>query len=274
MPLVQLIVLLATLICLPVRLCAHDEMSEATGAGAKSCAREWVAQLAGKVNFTHPLRDYDCRRVAGWSVLTEQEMNSQDPQLTRRALAQLEVKLKKVKDLLPFHTLAILQRTPIFLLNGTNATLGGRQSGAQYFAPTAPDFDKTLDPRMGGSVVIYSARHFLTMSDFGAVKLLVHELAHSWHLSQWSELKPDIMMSYKNAMSNGLYMNVRTAQGQVLEKTYATKNQLEYFAELSAIWFCGNDHFPFHRSDVQLYDPSGFRLMEKLWMPRTDLTMR
>ncbi|HAM73273.1 MAG TPA: hypothetical protein DCM86_16690, partial [Verrucomicrobiales bacterium] len=211
------------------------------------------------VDFAHPLRDYACRRIAGWSVLTEEEMHVKDPELTRKALARIEAKLNEVHRLLPTHTLARLQKVPIFLLYGEEASHGGKADGAQYFPPLAPDQTRTLDPRMGGAVVIYSAKHFSEMTDFGALKVLVHELSHAWHLTQWSHNKPEINSAYQAAMVRGLYHNVRTSNGKSLPEAYAAANQLEYFAELSCIWFCGNDYFPFDGGDLRLYDVGGYR---------------
>lgn len=217
------------------------------------------------VDYAHPLRDYFSRRVSGWSVLVEQEMLDKDPATAKKAIARLDAKLKEVRDVLPSHAVHRLQSVPIFLMFGEQSTHDGKSEGAQFFAQAAPRYFKNLDPRMGGSVVIYSAKHFNSMTEFGSLKLLLHELSHAWHLEQWSENRPDILMAYNSAKDKGLYRNVRKSDGTNLEETYATVNHLEYFAELSCIWFAGNDHFPFDRGDLKLYDPSGYELVRKLW---------
>lgn len=203
--------------------------------------------------------------MAGWSVLIEEEMIAKNPALADRIQRRAERKLQEIRGLLPSHTLSVLQRVPIFFLYGEKSSHGGRSRGAQYFAPSAPDFNKRLDPRMGGAIVIYSAEHFCNQTEFGSTKMLLHELAHAWHLEQWSENKPDIMLSFKGAVDKHLYQQVRKSDGSTLDKAYALENQLEYFAELSCVWFCGNDHFPFDRGDLALYDPSGYQLMLQLW---------
>jgi hypothetical protein len=198
-------------------------------------------------------------------VLTEEEMHVKDPALAAKTLARLEVKLKELRHLLPTHTLARLQKVPIFVLFGDEASHGGRAQGAQYFPSSAPEQMHNLDPRMGGAIVIYSARHFCKMTEFGSLKVLVHEMAHAWHLGQWNQNKSEIVMAYQSAVDKGLYRNVRTSGGKNLPEAYAITNQLEYFAELSCIWFCGNDYFPFDGGDLRLYDPAGYRMMEKFW---------
>lgn len=217
------------------------------------------------VDYARPLRDYYCRRVSGWSVLVEQEMLDKDPETANKAVLRLESKLKEVREILPTHAIKRLQAVPIFLMFGEASVNGGKSEGAQFFAQAAPLYFKNLDPRMGGSVVIYSAKHFLTMTDFGSLKLLLHELSHAWHLEQWSENRSDIVMAYTSAMDKGLYRNVRKSDGTKADDTYATANHLEYFAELSCIWFTGNDHFPFDRGDLRLYDQGGYDLVQKLW---------
>ena len=216
-------------------------------------------------DFAHPLRDYSCRRLAGWSVLMEEEMTLQDPVLAAKAQAKIEAKLKEIRQILPSHTLARLQKVPIFFLYGEKSTHGGRPDGAEFFAQNAPDHNKSLDPRMGGAIVVYSAKHFCEMTEFGATKVLIHEMAHAWHLTQWVENKSDIVFAYQTAMDKTLYRNVRTAKGSTLPEAYAAVNHLEYFAELSCVWFCGSDHFPFDGGDLKLYDPSGYQLMKRLW---------
>ena len=244
---------------LPTPSWCHDAMCPNESA-SKSSPTEVQA-----VNFAKPLRDYTCRRVAGWSVLIEEEMVTKDSVLADRIQRRVATKLKEVRSLLPVHTLSVLQRVPIFFMYGDKSSRGGRARGAQYFAESAPDFNKRLDPRMAGAIVIYSAEHFCSLSEFGATKMLLHELSHAWHLEQWSENKPDIMLTFKGAVEKHLYEKVRKSDGSTLQKAYALENQLEYFAELSCVWFCGNDHFPFDRGDLALYDPSGYQLMQQLW---------
>lgn len=242
---------------------AHESVSSGTSTNATGTARAATSRAA--VDFAHPLRDYSCQRVSGWPILMEEEMQKKDPELCKKAMARVEAKLKEIHAMLPPHAARRLQHVPIFLMYGEASSNGGKSEGAQYFAQTAPNFSSKIDPRMGGSVVIYSAKHFCEMTDFGALKLLLHELSHAWHLEQWPENRSDIVSTYKNAMEKGLYRNVRRSDGSVAEETYASVNHLEYFAELSCIWFCGNDHFPFDRGDLRLYDKAGFDMIKKLW---------
>jgi hypothetical protein len=48
-------------------------------------------------------------------------------------------------------------------------------------------------------------------------------------------------------------------------KYHAAQNHLEYFAELTAIYFVGADYFPKDRAGLKACDPDGYALVEKLW---------
>ena len=46
---------------------------------------------------------------------------------------------------------------------------------------------------------------------------------------------------------------------------YAAQNHLEYFAELTAMYFVGANYFPRDRAGLKAYDPAGYALVETLW---------
>jgi len=46
---------------------------------------------------------------------------------------------------------------------------------------------------------------------------------------------------------------------------YAAQNQLEYFAELSAMYFVGCNYPPANRSELKAYDPAGYDMIERYW---------
>lgn len=70
-----------------------------------------------------------------------------------------------------------------------------------------------------------------------AKKALMHELAHAWHITNWPESHPPIVNAYQNAKRVEFYTNVKDIKGENIPKAYAIKNQLDYFAELLAIYF-------------------------------------
>lgn len=219
----------------------------------------------GKLDYRVPAREYRTHEIGGWTLFVEASLAANDPELARQALDRLTTKLEVTRKLLPPATRARLQKLPIYLMHGSKSPSGGRDSGAQYHQRTAPKFRKHLDPRWGDVVVIHSAANYVKLSELWSVKVLVHEFAHAWHLGQWPEKQPEIYQAWENAMHQELYRGVKDDKGAVLERGYAAQNQLEYFAELSCMYFCGCNYQPFNRSELKTYDPTGYALIEKMW---------
>ena len=114
-------------------------------------------------------------------------------------------------------------------------------------------------------MVIYSAENYVWIPDLWALKVLVHEFAHARQLEQWPEEQPDILRAYEKAMAHGKYRQARDLDSRLIEKTYAAVNQLEYFAELSCMYFCGCNYPPLNREQLRAYDPDGEAMIRKMW---------
>ena len=111
-------------------------------------------------------------------------------------------------------------------------------TGLDYIQKDAPRYHPELDRRWGDAIVVYCAKNYIDISDLWARKALLHEFAHAYQLEQWPEHQPDIQSAWEHARDSGLYRNVRDIEtGKTLDSAYALVNQLEYFAELSAMYF-------------------------------------
>jgi hypothetical protein len=220
---------------------------------------------AKAVNYRVPERTYVITNLNGWSVHLEQELAEDQRELADKATQRLAEKLQMVLSLVPPQTHARLRRLPIFLLLGEESKKEGRDNGAEYFQKQAPDYWNWTDRRWGSSLVIYSARNYVWLSDEWAVRLLIHELAHAWHLEQWPEEQEDILAAWKHARANNLYLNVKAVNGTVIPRAYSIDNQLEYFAELSCAFFWRGEYEPFDRKALQTYDPVGVAMLRKMW---------
>ncbi len=218
------------------------------------------------LDLNHPPRGFDTANAAGWRVWVERELALEHAELARKAVSRLEKKLALMRATLPASASERLGKIEIFLLLGEQSRLGGRNNGAEYFQKSAPQFHPELDPRMGGNIVIYSAKNYVELSELWAVKVLMHEFAHGWQLEQWPEKQPDILAAYEAAMSAKLYRRVREDTGQTVARAYAATNHLEYFAELSCAYFVGCNYFPANRSDLEKYDRAGFEMIRKMWV--------
>jgi hypothetical protein len=217
------------------------------------------------VNYRYPPREYITAASDANAIWVEKELHDNDPELETKAVERLRKVLALIKTCVPVGAAAELASPPIILLYGEKATAGGRPSGARYFSKSAPDRDASIDPRWGHCIVIWSAANYLKQSDLWAAKLIMHELAHSFQLGRYPERQPDLMAAYRHALGTGLYRNVESDKGRTIEKAYALANHLEYFAELSAVYFVGANYFPFDKTGLERYDPQGYALVEMLW---------
>ncbi len=132
-------------------------------------------------------------------------------------------------------------------------------------AKELPNHNRLLDPKWADAIVIHYAHNYVVLSDLWALKAVVHEFGHAYHMHHWRQDHPGIMDVYQNAMKRGLYRGVREVDGTTLDAAYATTNHLEYFAELTCMYFAKCNYHPFDRAALREYDPDGFKLIEKYW---------
>jgi len=229
-----------------------------------------AASVAGKpltaeVNYREPPRVYETIQFQPWTIMVERQLLTDDPALAKISLARLERCLQTLQSALPPAALTNLHNVIIFLMYGPKALGGGYASGAVYYRKTAPDFQKNVDLRWRNCVVIKSAENYAKLSELWALKVLTHEFAHAYHLQQWPEKQPEMVRAWNHALQKGLYRNVRDDKGRLLARGYAITNQLEYFAELSCMYFVGCNYQPFRRDELKAYDPVGYAMIEKLW---------
>ncbi len=217
-------------------------------------------------DLNHPPRKYTERVLSGWNVFVEQQLIDEDPAAAQLAISKLATKLAEVAQALPAPAVKSLQEVKVFLLYGPKATGGGRSSSFQYFRPGAPKYSPYLDERMSNSVLIFSAYNYNYLDALWSVKGLVHELAHAWHLLHWKEKEPGIYDAWAAALKAGLYKSDVAADAKNIKTLrYAAQNQLEYFAELSAIYFVGCNYPPANQSELKAYDRAGFDMIERYW---------
>jgi hypothetical protein len=234
-------------------------------AGAGMAAEPVAPAPKPAVNFREPARTYQTVQLGQWTVMVEQQLQADEPDLAKRALARLESKLGVMLAALPTSARPRLEKLPIFLMYGPKATGGGKDNGAEYFQRNAPEHHKLLDPRWKSCVVIYCAKNYVQQSELWSVKLLVHEFAHAHHMEQWPEKQPDILQAWNHAVECGLYRQEKDEKGKIFNPGYATTNQLEYFAELSCMYFVGCNYPPVNREELKAYDPVGYNMVEKMW---------
>jgi hypothetical protein len=75
---------------------------------------------------------------------------------------------------------------------------------------------------------------------------------------------PIIRQAWENATRVGLYRKVKDNDGKEIEMAYASVNHLEYFAELSCMYFIGCNYQPFDRKELKEYDPTGYAMIQEM----------
>jgi hypothetical protein len=217
------------------------------------------------VNYREPRREYASVAANDWTIEVEKQLLTEEPELAGKAVARLAQNLNAALAVLPEASRGKLKKVKIFLMYGPKAKGDGRDNGFEYHQRSAPDCYRTLDPRWGNGIVAYSAENYVWQSDLWALKLPLHELAHAYHLDQWQEDRAEIVKAYENARQRKLYRHLQDEAGSMIDKAYAIENPIEYFAELSCMYFAGCDYAPHNRKELEAYDPEGCAMIRELW---------
>ena len=180
-------------------------------------------------------------------------------------MARLVASREEALQRLPPASRDELRAIPFFLMYGSQAHGGGRDNGMFYSPSDAPLKRPLLDARWGNVIVIRSANNYASISQFWSIKSLIHELAHAHHLLHRAKNDPELAETWQKAVREGLYRHVIDDTGRNIDTAYAAVNPLEYFAELSAMYFYGCNYPPRSRSELLQYDPRGAALIERWW---------
>ena len=218
----------------------------------------------GKVNYRYPQRAYISEK-GKWDIYVEQSMKEADSDLYNSSLAKLLETLEYVFAAMPEHARNNLSKLKVFLLWGEASPLGGRKKGMSYIRKGEPANYSYLDKRWEHALIVYSAKNLAYLSELWARKAVFHEMAHAWHIVNWPDRHPPIFEAWQNAKTGKKYLDVHDIKGKMIKSAYARKNQLEYFAELSAMYFVGGNYYPYDKSRLEEYDPVGYSMIEKLW---------
>ncbi len=225
------------------------------------------ALVHAEVDYRVPSRDYI--NVKGdWNIFYEASMERSNPQLAKDSLRKLRKTLNSIEQKLPYTSLRKLKTLKIFLMWGNDSPQGGKKSGMRFVRRGETNKRLHYDNQWEHSVVIYSAENLMYLTDMWAKKALTHELSHAWHIMHWPDKYAKILKPWKNAKAKKLYTNVKDYKNRIKPEAYAIKNNLEYFAELSAMYFVGGDYFPYEKVKLAIYDPKGVAMVKSLWSVR------
>lgn len=227
-------------------------------------AEEKSGTKRGKIDFRVPARAY-FEENGKWKIYTEESLKDGNKALYASSLAKLKEVLNHTFSVMPANARSELSNLKVFLLWGQASPHGGRKSGMSYIRKGEPANYKHLDKRWEHALIVYSAENLMYLDELWTRKAIFHELAHAWHIVNWPEKHPPIFEAWKNAQTNNKFLNVKDIKGKTIRSAYARSNQLEYFAELSAMYFVGGNYFPFDKRGLKQYDPVGYGMVERLW---------
>jgi hypothetical protein len=216
------------------------------------------------VSFRVPVRQYQ-KPPSDLNIYVERSLAEGDTALSASAQEKLERSVHEIFAVLPPRAVSKLKSIRFYLMFGERAPEGGRGSGMSYIRAGEPNNHPHLDTAWGHSIVVYSAMNLMYLDSLWTKKALMHELAHAWHIVNWPEKYEPILSAFQAASADGLYLNVRDNKGKLIPRAYAAKNQLEYFAELSAMYFVGGNYAPFDRAGLSRYDKTGEQMVSSLW---------
>lgn len=215
-----------------------------------------------KVDYCSPKRSY-YQVGNSWHIYVEKILVDTDKANADKAINKLEQSLNKIMTLLPRHVVAELKKLDVYLMKGEKS--GVDEGGMSYIRPGEARNYHYLDPRWQHAIVVYSAKTLMYLDDLWTKKALMHELAHAWHISNWPQKYAPIYQPFLQAKNKGLYLNIDDYKGRKIQTAYAIKNQLEYFAELSAMYFVGGNYYPYNAATLKEYDLAGYQMVEALW---------
>ena len=119
------------------------------------------------------------------------------------------------------------------------------------------------------SIEVSNVQSFLYYTELNSPNLLLHEIAHLYHLTTLTVHYEPIYEAFVNARETGLYSSVayHSGNGIYVEEieALATTDQLNYFAELTEAYFGINDYYPHNREQLREHDPQGFAVIEEVW---------
>jgi hypothetical protein len=238
---------------------------------ARNCGAQKAAELHldipkdTRVNYRYPERKYDSVE-SRWPIFIERPEQESDKKVYNEAVNRLERTLDLVFATFPPQSHEQLKTVTFYIMRGPKSSLGGEDSVLRYAAHGSTKRYSLHDKRWNNAVIIYNVDNYLWLTDTWNKKTITHELSHAWHFLKWGYQHQPIMDAWLNSRSSGLYLSVKDMEGHLLKPAYASTNNMEYFAELSAIYFAGGVYYPFNKQGLKTYDPVGYTMIEQHWL--------
>ena len=216
-----------------------------------------AASLAQLQNY-EPQSVYQEQSIHGFTVLLSPQVMAQ-----ARAAADVRAELARqfgeVVEVVPPPAVSALQKVRVWV-EWSKRT----DAGAEFHVSQRWLEKNGYNPAKAGGIEISNSLNFVSWSRAEQPCMVLHELAHAYHLRVLGEGHPEIAAAYRQAVEGRSYESVDYFGGGK-RRAYALVDEREYFAELSEAYFCRNDYYPFTRADLRRHDPAGYELLQRLW---------
>lgn len=203
-----------------------------------------------------PTSDYSKESREGFTILINKAL-LRSPQQYQEFETELTTQLNAIGHAVPAKPLAALKNVTIWVELD-------HAGGAEFHPSKQWLIEHGYNPEKAGCIEISNARNFVEWSMSTQPWMILHELAHAYHMLVLGADYAGIEAAYENALNKQLYTSVAYIGGGN-RRAYALNDNKEYFAELSEAYFGKNDFYPFTRADLKQYDPVGYKLMEEVW---------
>jgi hypothetical protein len=205
-----------------------------------------------------PISAYEKRRIEGFTVLVNRRLFDHMKE-GAKYLRHVQTQLRRIARVVRPKPLAELRKVRIWM---EWDLLPNKAAGFHHSRSWLREHG--YNPAKVCGVELVNARNFYKWSHDTQPWMLLHELAHSYHFRVLGRDHQGVLNAYEHAMVHKLYdivKHVRSGDTQA----YATRNQKEYFAEITEAYFGKNDFYPFTRRELRKHDPLGFQLMLEVW---------
>jgi len=201
---------------------------------------------------------YDGETIGGFRILINREVKAH-PAVLVDARQELKRQIAHLSQVLPAAAVESLKDTTIWV------EWRAKPNGAAEFHPSKKWLENNgYNPEKQGCVEINNARNFVNWSRNGQPCMVLHELAHAYHLKVLGHGDERVKHAYKQAVAARTYEAVKHVNGRT-NRAYALSNEKEYLAELSEAYFGKNDFYPFTRAELAEHDPEGFKMIQQVW---------
>jgi len=213
-----------------------------------------VFSVCGPLQAYEPSSKYATMAIQGWKVFANKGLLDEDSKhfaAGRKALVKFHDDFYVLTKLLNAARLKDLQSTPVWLEVDTTVGSDGKRKPCFHYHPGLKWLvDNDYNPAKHKCVEIGKAATYARQGD-RSQRVMLHELAHSYHNRILGFGDKGILAAYKAAKASGKYP----------AKIYAMTNFKEYFACLT-VWYFDNKK---RRKVAEERDPAGMKLMAKIW---------